>query len=100
MREAELCGIRACVLQRVLQRVGHDDPRDFIVEPQRETVARQGEDLDEDRDRPLAAEMFCEAVEWLEVEHDLCDRVPGACFDLLLEASDLEREVVRSWVDS
>ena len=49
MREADLCGTRACVLQRVLQRVGDDDPRNFVVKPQRKTVARKGKDLDEDR---------------------------------------------------
>ena len=83
MREADLCRVRACVLQRVLQRVGDDDPWNFVVKPQSKTVAREGKDLDEDRNRPFATEMLCEAVEGLEVEHDLRDCVLGACFDNL-----------------
>ena len=71
--------------------VGHDDPRHLVVQPQREPVAREREDLDQHRDRPLAAELArVKRSKCVEVEDDLRDREPRAGLDLRVEPLELD----------
>ena len=71
-----------------------DDARHLVVQAQREPVAPQRADADEQRHRRRAAEPLEEAVEVREVEDDLRHRELRACLELLLEALELDLEVV------
>src|SRR5205823_7177178 len=65
----DLRRLRPGVAERLLQRLGHGDSRQLVVQPQREAVAPDRADADEHRDRRGAAELLEEAVEVLEVEN-------------------------------
>ena len=86
------------VVQRLLQRLGDDDPRHLVVEAKREAVAREGEDAGQHRHRP-ASEHLGETVEHVEVEDDLGHREPCAGLDLRAEPLGLLLEVVGGRVD-
>jgi len=62
-------------------------------------VAPDREDPDQHGDRPLAAEPIDEAVEVLEVEHDLGHGEVSAGVDFLAKAFELDVEVVGRGID-
>ena len=80
---------RPSVAERVQHALGDDDSGHLVVQAQRELVAPDGEDADEHRDRPLAAEPLDEAVQVLEVEQDLGHREVRARLDLAVETVEL-----------
>ena len=61
MSETDRGGIGAGSFERVLQRLRHEDARHLVVQTQGEPVAGERKDSDEDRDRPLAAQLLGEA---------------------------------------
>ena len=74
--------------------IGDDDSGHLVVEAERELVAADVEDADEQGDRAGAAHSRQEVVEVREVEEDLRHREPRTCLELLLEALELVVEVV------
>src|SRR5438552_479110 len=99
MSESDVGSIGARSLELVLQGLGNEDARHLVVQAQREPVARQGKDSDENGDRARATQSLDEAVEMLGVEDDLRHREFGSRFELLLEALQLDVHVVWCRID-
>src|ERR687895_551980 len=96
---SDLGRARSGVAQGLLKIVGNDDARQLVVETERQAVARDRKQSDQQRDGRLAAEAIEEPVEVLEVEDELRHRELRAVLDLPLEAVELELEVVRRRID-
>src|SRR5919108_741047 len=99
VRHPDLGRIWAGIPKRRLELLGDDNPRELVVEAQREPVGGNGKETDQQWNRRLAAEPLEQPVEVFQVEDELRHGELRAVLDLACEPLQLEVEVVCRRVD-